>query len=127
MTEKKKQGTGRLPEVSLDSLDVLGVLEPRRMRIIIPITVPNQKNTGNKIVVIAVRRRHSLGALALSFDRIGCWLDGTGGSEASFFTYLLTTRRCLYRCSNKNTLTNKPYKYIEGEERKIEGTQGNTT
>ena len=27
----------------------------------------------------------------------------------------------------KNTLPNKPYKYIEGEERKIEGTQGNTT
>ena len=27
----------------------------------------------------------------------------------------------------KNTLTNKPYKYIEGEERKIEGnTKGNT-
>ena len=26
----------------------------------------------------------------------------------------------------KNTLTHKPYQNIEGEERKIEGTQGNT-
>ena len=27
----------------------------------------------------------------------------------------------------KNTAAKEPYKYIEGEKRKIEGTQGNTT
>ena len=50
------------------------------MRIIIPITVPNQKNTGNKNVVIVVMRRHSL----------RCWLDVTGGYDiTSFSIYLL--------------------------------------
>ena len=54
-----------------DWLNVLGVLEPRWMRIIIPITVPNQKNTGNKNVVVVVMRRHSLRLLAGWYRRFG--------------------------------------------------------
>ena len=72
--ERQEMGKKRRTEKKthlFDWLNVLGVLEPRWMRIIIPITVPNQKNTGNKNVVVVVMRRHSLRLLAGWYRRFG--------------------------------------------------------
>jgi hypothetical protein len=43
--------------------------------------------------------------------------------QSGFIQYYLATTGVVI----KNTAAKEPYKYIEGEERKIEGTQGNTT
>ena len=78
-----------------DWLNVLGVLEPRWMRIIIPITVPNQKNTGNKNVVVVVRRRHSLRLLA-------GWYRRFGYNFLSYLFMLKTLSSYLFRLSFAN-------------------------